>query len=247
MNAVADLRAGVALLTRVPVGRARVEGSGLAAFGLVGAAIGLVAAVPILLAGPVAPLAAAGLALATTALVSGGLHLDGLADTFDALAAPNAEAAEAARRDPRAGPAGVAAILLVLAVEAGALAAVVERDVAAAGLLAVAAGSVSRTVAGVAGAVLRMRPVGGSGAWFGGRATARAAAFAVASTVLVVGLVAVGGARPGIALGAAAGAAAGIGLAAWLVRVRRGLDGDALGAIAELTTAAVLFAGAVVA
>ena len=41
-------------------------------------------------------------ALAIVAILSGGLHLDGLADTSDALAAP-AGAADRARTDPRAG------------------------------------------------------------------------------------------------------------------------------------------------
>ena len=45
-------------------------------------------------------------ALAIVAILSGGLHLDGLADTSDALAAP-AGAADRARTDPRAGTAGV--------------------------------------------------------------------------------------------------------------------------------------------
>ena len=56
------------------------------------------------------------------AAVSGGLHLDGLADTADALVAPDAYAAERAREDPSVGPGGAVALLVVLGAEVAALA-----------------------------------------------------------------------------------------------------------------------------
>ena len=107
------MTAAIALLTRVPV---RTDGhapAGAAAFGLVGAVLGL-AARSALLAGA-APLPGAVLALAVLAIASGALHLDGLADTADALVAPttptppsgppgSARRSRRRRRD-RAGPA----------------------------------------------------------------------------------------------------------------------------------------------
>jgi len=103
-----ELVAAVTFLTRVPVASRGASRSrtGAAAFGLVGAALGLAAAVPVLVSGAAHPLPAAILSVGVVALIEDGLHLDGLADTFDALAAP-AGRAERARTDPRAGTAGV--------------------------------------------------------------------------------------------------------------------------------------------
>ena len=62
---------------------------GAGAFGVVGAGIGLLAAVPLVLLGQPVPLVAAVLTEAVIVLVTGAVHLDGLADTADALAAPH--------------------------------------------------------------------------------------------------------------------------------------------------------------
>jgi adenosylcobinamide-GDP ribazoletransferase len=113
---LADIRAAVGFLTRLPVSVPAADGdrTGAGAFGLVGAAIGLLAAVPVVLLAPHLALPAAVLALLVNVIASGGLHLDGLADTADALAAPTPDAAERARTDPRTGAAGVAALVLDL-------------------------------------------------------------------------------------------------------------------------------------
>lgn len=111
------------LLTRIPLGVVLTDGPGVAAFGLVGGFVGLVGAVPlVVLAGPLGepwlgPIAAIGV----IAIVTGAMHLDGLADTADALTARDAAAAERARKDPSLGPAGVVAIGLILAGEIAAL------------------------------------------------------------------------------------------------------------------------------
>src|SRR5438067_2134852 len=83
----------VAFLTRIPVGRlvvldGRDVARGAALFPVVGAAIGAATgATAFGLAKVVPSLAAAGIALALGALLTGALHLDGLADTADALGA----------------------------------------------------------------------------------------------------------------------------------------------------------------
>jgi len=247
------MTAAIALLTRIPV---RTDGTraGAAAFGLVGAGLGLGAAAPLFV---FAPLPGAVLALAILAVASGALHLDGLADTADALVAPNPDAAERARQDPRVGAAGAVAIVLVLGVDAAALAQVAGRSpfVAAAGLVAVVAASrAAATVAPfVSGSV---RP--GFGRWFADR-TSRLDAAAAVGTALVVAAAAnlavrivapVGVPAP---LGATfAPAIAGIvalvagGIAAAIVsRLRGGLDGDGCGAVIELSVAAGLLAASV--
>src|SRR5258705_1891264 len=141
-----ELAAAVAFLTRLPVPQHWLAGdrTGAAAFGLVGAAIGLIAALPLALIGQVHPGPAAISSLAILAILSGGLHLDGLADTADALAAP-AGAAERARVDPRAGSAGVVAVVLLLLLDAALLGelATAGRRAAAAALITPAASSPS--------------------------------------------------------------------------------------------------------
>ena len=246
------MTAAIALLTRIPV---RTDGTraGAAAFGVVGAVLGLAAAAPLLV---FAPLPGAVLALAILAVASGALHLDGLADTADALAAPNAEAAERARQDPRVGAAGAVAIVLILGADAAALAQVAGRSpfIAAATLVAVVAASrAAATVAPfVAGSV---RP--GFGRWFAERTSRLDAAAAVGTALVVAGanlavrivapvrVPAPVGATFAPAVACLVALVAG-GIAAAIVsRLRGGLDGDGCGAVIELSVAAGLLAASV--
>src|SRR5258705_12893498 len=140
----AEVLAAIAFLTRVPVRAPPREVTGAAAFGLVGCLVGIAGAAALLLVGERAPLAAGGLAVTALAFVSGAFHLDGLADTADALAAPSPEAARRARRDPRVGAAGAAAIAVTVLVDASLLASIVAsagRLTAALACLIAAAGS----------------------------------------------------------------------------------------------------------
>ena len=91
--------------------------------------------------GPAALLAAV-LVLGYLALATRGLHLDGLADTADALGVHGGHDDERARAralaaagDPAVGALGVVALVLVLAVQAGALAVLVQDGSAAWALL----------------------------------------------------------------------------------------------------------------
>lgn len=121
------MRAALALLTVVPVGagRLRTPGGGtLLAFPLVGGLVGLLwvatAAAGTALWGP---LAGAGLVLAADAAVTGGLHLDGVADVGDVLGARRrGEPALAVARDPHVGALGAVALGVVLLLRFGLLA-----------------------------------------------------------------------------------------------------------------------------
>jgi adenosylcobinamide-GDP ribazoletransferase len=246
-----EILAAVGLLTRVPVaggaGRAGVDRSGAAAFGLVGGAIGLIGAVVLTAVSPIARVAAPVLALVAIAVVSGGLHLDGLGDTADALAAPTAEAAERARQDPRAGPAGIGAIAALLALDWSFLVELEARGWLVAPAALVVAASVSRSVGATTPAVARLPLRAGLGAWFAARTTAVDGAISGCTSVALAAVLAVVLERPTPVIVAALGLVIGWGAVLILERLRGGLDGDALGAITEITLAGALFAAIVAA
>jgi len=243
------LRAAVAMLTRLPLPGAPVVGTGVRAFAIVGALLGLATFVPLLAFGTAIPIGAAILAVATMAILSGGLHLDGLADTVDALAAVGPDAAERARRDPAVGPAGATALILVLGLNVATLADLLtNRGAVFAGLACVVAGSVSRLVPTVLARLARSRVVeGGLGAWFvRGTSTRDVAIVVVTCLVIALASSTVAGGVELIAAGIIGGVGA-IGLGVVLVRLRPQLDGDLLGASVEIAFAMTLVATAVVA
>ena len=188
------------------------------------------------------------LAVAALALLTGGLHLDGLADTADGLGSrrPAAGALEIMRRSD-IGPMGVGALALVLLIQVTAVAAVPRLPLAAAALiLAEVTGRVSVVVATSSPAA---RP-GGFGALVAGRTTAvdRAlTAGALACAVVVAGLAAGGPALAARGLGAVL---AGL-LAGWLLQrtARRrlgGMTGDVFGAILQVSATAALVTAALI-
>jgi adenosylcobinamide-GDP ribazoletransferase len=238
------LRLAVTLLTVVPLPGAsdpaaptrRQAGAAMAWAPFVGLAVGGVAA-GVLWAGArwAGPLLGSVLAIAVLAALTGGLHLDGLADLADGLGSrrPAAGALEIMKQSD-IGPFGVVALVLTLLIQVAALdraqglgrgeVAIVAAAVTArlamtaacrpgvpaarpAGLGALVAGSVRpAALAGLAGAA-----VGGAGA------------FGVIFAVAVV-----------------AGLAAGLALTAMAVRRLGGITGDVLGAVAEVAAAACL-------
>jgi adenosylcobinamide-GDP ribazoletransferase len=190
------------------------------------------------------PLLASLLSLATVAVATGALHLDGLADTADALLAPDRGRAERARKDPAVGPGGAIALILVLGVQASALAAVVSAvsiSVAAAALVAAAVVGRTAPILAVAVARDRVSPTG-FGSWFAARVgpAAVVAATLIAGTLVTIAAVVTGSIA--VAFGAGTGLIVGLAFGGIIVTVRRQLDGDGMGAIVELTVAAALTA-----
>lgn len=249
MTGVDAVRAATALLTRLPVHGPMVDASGAAAFPLVGAAVGAAgAAVLMLVSGAGESAIAAVGAVGIMALVSGGLHLDGLADTADALMAPDAERAEAARADPAAGSGGVVALVVVLGAQVAALVSLMGTPdgsrVAAAACIGTAA--MARAVPVVGARLWRRRARGdGFGSWFAARIGAGEVTLAVvvATAVVVAAAAVVGSAALGVGMGIGAGL--GVLVLGWIVWRRGRLDGDGLGASVELTVAIALAAAAV--
>ncbi|HEV8402462.1 MAG TPA: adenosylcobinamide-GDP ribazoletransferase [Candidatus Limnocylindrales bacterium] len=240
------IQAAFALLTRLPVRPGDEMASGAAAFPIVGLLVGAVGAVPVLLGGSLEPVVASVLAIAAMTVLTGALHLDGLADTADALLAPDPTTAERARKDPSIGPGGAVALILVLGLEIAALASLVTtggRPIAAAVL--VVAAVVGRTLPVVVVVLAGDRAEGGGfGGWFAARVGTWDVVVAVVLAMLVIAVLAAVTSSPAVVAGGLIGAGAALVIAGAVVSGRRQLDGDGLGAIIELTVAAVIAASA---
>jgi adenosylcobinamide-GDP ribazoletransferase len=243
MPASSALRAGAAavtFLTRIPFGRDLALGAadvrrGALLFPLVGAAIGAVVGFASLgLDAALPALLAAALAVALEALVTGGIHLDALADTADALGAETRERALELMRESTIGAFGAVALVLDLVVKTAALAALLEGDDAV--LLVTAAWAAGRTAPlALAWALPYARPEGGSGTVL---TEAGAARLGAGVALGVAAAVAAAWSRSPALLAAAAIAALGIAVVA---RTRfGGATGDVLGAAAETTTTVAL-------
>jgi len=252
-SAWAEISAAAAFLTRLPglPGRSPADRAttGAAAFGLVGAVLGAAAGLVLFVVAPVAPLAAGFLAVAVLAAASGALHLDGLADTADALAVGDPARAEEARRDPRVGAAGVVAVVVVLGLAAALLAALVTmRGAGLAALACLVAVTGSRALAPAVAVVARDRVrVGGSAAWFAAHTPPPAASTALTTAAAVAVIAQFVAASVAMTVGLVAGLVAAYLAAELLIRRRGALDGDGIGAIVELAFAAILLATAVAA
>jgi adenosylcobinamide-GDP ribazoletransferase len=210
-------------LTRLPV-RPGIAHPGAAAFGIVGAGIGLAASLPVL-AFTHAPLLGATLAIGLVAVATGGLHLDGVADTIDALAAPSADQAERARRDPAVGALGAAGVSLVLLVDAGALGSL-PPAIALPALIV--AGAASRSVP-VLGARFVRHGEAGLGRWW--RDAVRSIDVVVCLTTVTLITLATNSVVHMAAAGA--GLAAGMAILGLLARRFGSVTGDSHGAAVE--------------
>ena len=214
-------------------------------------AVGLVLAVPacavllgIQAAGASGPrrLLAAAAALAVVAFLTGGLHLDGLADTADGFGSRQpAEAALEIMRRSDIGPMGVATLVFTVLIQVASLAAI--RPGWHSGAAFAVAMVTARVGVLLASGAPAARP-GGFGALIAGK-TSPAVRWSAAGSLLVVSAgVAAAAGGPVLAARTAGAVLGGLGLT-WLVRwvaVRRlgGMTGDVFGAQIELGTAAVL-------
>jgi adenosylcobinamide-GDP ribazoletransferase len=229
------LRLALTTLTVLPLRAARVDrraaGVAMAVAPVVGLLLGAVLAGVLWLLSGTPVLVAGGVTVAVAALLTRGLHLDGLADTVDALGSyrRGAEALDIMKK-PDIGPFGVAAIALTLLIQAAAVtpAAVVvawtagrailplacRRGVPAArpsGLGAMVAGTIPTPLAVLIAATVA------AAAWWAVPGRPWQAPAAVLAALLVVVL-----------------------LLHHLVRRFGGITGDVLGACVELTTTLTL-------
>ncbi|GAA4625623.1 adenosylcobinamide-GDP ribazoletransferase [Actinoallomurus vinaceus] len=241
------LRLAVSLLTVVPVRCGRVDREtarrAMTLAPVAGLIVGAAAALVLSVAGLLGagPLLGAALAVAATALLTRGLHLDGLADLADGLGSgrPAGDALSIMKRSD-IGPFGVITLLLTLLIQVAALAQAPHRAVAV--TVAAVTGRLAVTWA-CRETVPPARPdgLGALVARTVRRRDAVAATVAVVVAAAVAGLLA-GGVRPAVL--APVAVAAGLLAAAALLRhaVRRlgGVTGDVLGALVETSVTAAL-------
>lgn len=248
------LRLAVAMFTVLPVpsgwhgevDRARAAAT-VRWLPLVGALLGALAGLPV--AALVArdrgtALLAAALGIAALALLTRGLHLDGLADTADGLGsrAPAQRALEIMRRSD-IGPFGVMTLVFVLAVDVAALA-LIGQDGGWRALAALAVAAATGRLAVVHAALAGVPSARGNG--FGSLvagSTSRVTVAALTGAVLAAGsaLAAASGAgAAGWPLAQAVALATAFGLRLHTTRRFGGVTGDVFGALVECATAVTL-------
>ncbi|MEO8215206.1 MAG: adenosylcobinamide-GDP ribazoletransferase [Myxococcales bacterium] len=235
--------AAFAFLTRFPSPLPDINerdlGAAVAFFPLVGLVLGVVTAgLGYLAPGAAPPLVVGVVLVAVLAVITGGLHLDGLSDLFDGLGGGRGdrERTLAIMRDSRIGAHGATALILLLLAKVAAVAALLEAH----DFSALLAFPVFARWAVTPQLVLfpYARPEGL------GRGFKRGAGWAqlAVASALAMALVASLGWSAARQAVAAFGVALGMGL--WLRRRLGGLTGDVYGATIELCEVASLFAAA---
>ena len=237
-----DILAATALLTRLPVTHPETGASDLArcywAFGLAGLAVAAPSAVlGALLAGIGAPpLAAGAVVMAAIAVLTGGMHLDGLADTADSLGGDNPDHRLAIMHDSGIGSFGTVGLLAVGIAYIASAAALAGHGAATMVGGVVAAACLSRSMM----AVQRWRHETPSEEGLAHR-TGRPQAVVAAISVAVALVVAIIFGGPGAALAALlAGLAVTLALGMFLERWIGGVNGDGLGATQQLSEVTML-------
>lgn len=248
VSAAAELRgavAALAFLTRLPLARRFDAGAGDVArgawaFPLAGAGIGAaVGVVAIASEDLLTPMAGAAMAVLAGVLLTGALHLDGLADSADGLGGPTRETALRAMRDHAVGVYGATAIALDLLLRTALLAALLEHGPSVVLAASLAAGAISRAaVLCLPLALPYAQPAAGAGAALSGRGGVARAAIALA--IAAAASLAVAGIDAFICLGVALAAAVLVGGCAR--RRLGGITGDVLGAVVEVVEIACLMA-----
>jgi adenosylcobinamide-GDP ribazoletransferase len=228
-------------LTRLPVPfitpRDRELGRSAAFYPLIGLLLGLLLlGAGLLLSGRTSPELTAAILVTLLAMLTGGLHLDGVADCSDALGVfGDRERRLAVMKDPRSGALGVVALVLALALKLLAL--------SEAGIWMLPAALVlSRWVAVVLAVALPYARERGTGGALSSQAGWREVL--LGAILVAAGLFASG---PVAWLGAAGGIVAALWLARTMHRALGGLTGDVYGAAIEVTEIGFFIAVAIVA
>jgi adenosylcobinamide-GDP ribazoletransferase len=194
---------------------------------------------------PLRRLLGSALAITVLGVLTGGLHLDGLADTTDGLASRRQRdsALEIMRRGDT-GPLGVAALVLVVLLQVTALAAL-PGPLAVVGLVLGAVTARTAVILATGPGFPPARP-GGFGALVAGRTPPRACAVAVMALLAAVAVFAELAEGTALAVRLLAATMTGLLAAIAVCRAARsrlgGLTGDVFGAVIEITMAVTLTA-----
>lgn len=237
-----------AFLTIIPIARSETEPRSVsfdraaAFFPVVGAVLGFVGIFCVWAAqGSLQPLPLAVLCVAILAIASGGLHLDGLADTFDAIGGARGDGTRALEilRDPRCGAHGAAALVFVIMLKIAVVAQVIES-----GALEILVVSPAASRAAVVPLLAWFAPARKEGLGAALRTATDRRDVAVSACFAVVfvfstGAITAGRMGPEFA-GLAAAYATSLGLAGLASRRLGGLTGDVDGASVELAEVAFL-------
>lgn len=174
------------------------------------------------------------LVLLVWVLLTGGLHLDGLADSADAWAGSHGDRDKALRimKDAASGPAGVAAVTLILLIKFAALSALIRENIWSALLIAPVLGRAAIVLLLLTTPYVRPEGLGAAQAAFLPRRPAIVAL--IISTIAIIGF-----GSTGIWALAAALSLSWI-LRSMMIRRLGGATGDTFGAACELVETAVL-------
>ena len=236
---IRQLLAAVSFLTAIPAGRSAYDAKDVARsarwFPLIGAMLGVLYVAVLRLFSPLFPASiVAILIIVTDAFVTGGLHLDGLADTADGLGGGRTpDDALRIMRDHAIGSYGAIALILIILIKTGAASVLIERHQAERFLvLAPTLGRWSVVLLGCA--LPYARPASAVSNQMGKSELAIA-------TILAAVVAAVAGGRGAICVAIATCATAVCGLI--YKRKIKGVTGDTLGATVEITEVLTLLAG----
>jgi len=235
-----ELLAALRFLTRLPLpGRATPHGFGAGAFPLVGLVLGGMALVVDRLTAPLPYAVRDVLVLAVWAWMTGAIHYDGLADTFDALGVSDREERLRVMRDGAVGVFAVLAVVLVVAAELAALGELRGGARAGALLAAPVLGRWAMVATGAGAPSARPEGLGAAFAREAGRAH-----LAVATLAALLAAVAIEGAHGGLTWVAVAVEA--VTLRRFATSAFGGVTGDVIGAagvLAEMLSLVVAASG----
>jgi adenosylcobinamide-GDP ribazoletransferase len=231
--------AAFAFLTRIPVWRGPLRdvdlGRSVSFFPLVGLVLGFaLTGLAAALTSSLSPWLVAVLLAALLAMLTGGLHLDGFADVFDALGGGRGDRARMLEimRDSRIGAHGAAALNLLLITKVGGLAQAAERH----DLLALLAfPTIGRWLASLLVVLFPYARPDGVGRAFSGEAGRLQGGIATAIAAVTIAVL-----GPSLILPALGAGVVVFAFAFWLHRRLGGMTGDVYGASIELGEAAML-------
>ncbi len=244
MNWLVPVIAAVRFLTVLPVPKTRPPdgetlGRSVLAYPLVGLLLGGLLAM-LLWASASHPALIAATAMVTVwVIATGALHLDGLADSADALIGGlgDRDRTLAILKDAACGPAGVIALILVLGLKVAALDTLITSGNAVIVLLAPVLGRTALVVLFLTTPYVRERGLGSGLVQHMPRRAANIVTLIVLAAVMLLG-----GAAAFWLILVAAGVL--VALRALMTRRIGGATGDTAGALVEITETAVLLAGA---